>query len=66
MKKKKLGMSGKKTAAIITNDLELPLTADEYYSQVMELSAERLQDAKLMPGIGLQKFLEVRFSTPWF
>lgn len=50
IRRKVLGIPGKNAAEIIINELELPLTAEQYYSTVVELCSQRLPSAKLMPG----------------
>lgn len=51
IRRKILGTSEMHTASVIVSELNLPLTAKQYHSEVKKLQKTRLENADLMPGI---------------
>ncbi|KAJ1937821.1 Pseudouridine-5'-phosphatase, partial [Linderina macrospora] len=50
-KLKMMGRDIRSATAILLDDLQLPLTFDEYNSQALELKAQLFGEAELMPGV---------------
>lgn len=50
LRKKILGTTELNTATVITKELNLPLTPDEYQTEVKKLQKDRLHTAEIMPG----------------
>ncbi|XKL60489.1 hypothetical protein PGB90_007546 [Kerria lacca] len=51
IRRKILGTSEMHTASVIVSELNLPLTAKQYHSEVKKLQKTRLENADLMPGV---------------
>ncbi|KAK7272415.1 hypothetical protein RJT34_28995 [Clitoria ternatea] len=49
--KKRLGMTQKESAGVIVKDYELPLTADQFITEINPLYRERWAKAKALPGV---------------
>lgn len=51
-----LGTTTQRTAEIAVNELNLPITPDEFVKQFEELGRQRLEEANILPGNGIKLY----------
>jgi len=60
---KVLGCTEQTAASIIINELQLPITVEEYRRQVDELLDDMLKEATLMDGVFINSFATENLHT---